>query len=80
MASPHDNASWELMDEMIANAEEFYQKLLIPYRVVNIVSGIIITACIQLPVYMFIIYVVYIDLYNSMYKSMPVDRHFVQVS
>ena len=27
------------MDEMIANAEEFYQSLGIPYRIVNIVSG-----------------------------------------
>ena len=27
------------MDEMIGNAEEFYQSLGIPYRVVNIVSG-----------------------------------------
>lgn len=28
-----------MMDEMISNAEEFYQVLGIPYRVVNIVSG-----------------------------------------
>ena len=28
-----------MMDEMIGNAEEFYQSLGIPYRVVNIVSG-----------------------------------------
>ena len=28
-----------MMDEMISNAEEFYQSLGIPYRVVNIVSG-----------------------------------------
>ena len=27
------------MEEMIGNAEEFYQSLGIPYRVVNIVSG-----------------------------------------
>lgn len=27
------------MDEMIGNAEHFYQALAIPYRVVNIVSG-----------------------------------------
>ena len=39
LASPHDDASWTLMDEMIGNAEEFYQMLKIPYRVVNIVSG-----------------------------------------
>lgn len=28
-----------MMDEMIANAEKFYQLLDIPYRIVNIVSG-----------------------------------------
>ena len=39
LASPHDDASWKLMDDMISNAEEFYQMLKIPYRVVNIVSG-----------------------------------------
>ncbi|XP_066559136.1 serine--tRNA ligase, cytoplasmic [Amia ocellicauda] len=38
-ASPHDNKSWEMMDEMIGTAEEFYQSLGIPYRIVNIVSG-----------------------------------------
>jgi len=38
-ASPHDNKSWETFDEMIATAEEFYQSLGIPYRIVNIVSG-----------------------------------------
>lgn len=39
LTSPHDNKSWEMMDEMIGNAEHFYQALGIPYRVVNIVSG-----------------------------------------
>lgn len=39
LTSPHDNASWIMMEEMIKNAEEFYQSLGIPYRVVNIVSG-----------------------------------------
>lgn len=39
ITSPHDNKSWEMMDEMIANAEDFCQELNIPYRVVNIVSG-----------------------------------------
>ncbi|XP_012265287.2 serine--tRNA ligase, cytoplasmic [Athalia rosae] len=39
LTSPHDNKSWEMMDEMISNAESFYQELNIPYRVVNIVSG-----------------------------------------
>ncbi|KAI1897182.1 hypothetical protein AGOR_G00080580 [Albula goreensis] len=38
-ASPHDNKSWEMFDEMIGTAEEFYQSLGIPYRIVNIVSG-----------------------------------------
>lgn len=31
--------SWEEFDSMIANSEEFYQSLNIPYRVVGIVSG-----------------------------------------
>uniref|UniRef100_A0A8C5M8X8 serine--tRNA ligase n=1 Tax=Leptobrachium leishanense TaxID=445787 RepID=A0A8C5M8X8_9ANUR len=38
-ASPHDNKSWEMFDEMIQTAEMFYQELGIPYRIVNIVSG-----------------------------------------
>ncbi|XP_029427980.1 serine--tRNA ligase, cytoplasmic [Rhinatrema bivittatum] len=38
-ASPHDNKSWEMFEEMIGTAEEFYQSLEIPYRIVNIVSG-----------------------------------------
>ncbi|KAJ8379095.1 hypothetical protein AAFF_G00231000 [Aldrovandia affinis] len=38
-SSPHDNKSWEMFDEMIGIAEEFYQSLGIPYRIVNIVSG-----------------------------------------
>lgn len=39
LTSPHDNKSWEMMDEMIDNAEQFCQSLNIPYRIVNIVSG-----------------------------------------
>lgn len=39
LTSPHDNKSWKMMDEMISNAEAFYQALRIPYRIVNIVSG-----------------------------------------
>ncbi len=31
--------SWKIHDELIANAEELYQKLKIPYRVVNICTG-----------------------------------------
>ncbi|XP_023597950.1 serine--tRNA ligase, cytoplasmic isoform X2 [Trichechus manatus latirostris] len=38
-SSPHDNKSWEMFDEMITIAEEFYQSLEIPYHIVNIVSG-----------------------------------------
>ncbi|KAF5275194.1 hypothetical protein FQR65_LT04226 [Abscondita terminalis] len=39
LTSPHDGKSWEMMDEMICNAEEFCKALEIPYRIVNIVSG-----------------------------------------
>jgi seryl-tRNA synthetase len=39
ITSPHDNSSWEMMEEMLANAEDFYQSLGLPYNVVNIVSG-----------------------------------------
>jgi seryl-tRNA synthetase len=35
--STHD--SWQLFDELIANAEDLYRKLKIPYRVVNICTG-----------------------------------------
>lgn len=39
LTSPHDDESWKVMDEMIANAENFCQSLGLPYRIVNIVSG-----------------------------------------
>ncbi|XP_028131108.1 serine--tRNA ligase, cytoplasmic [Diabrotica virgifera virgifera] len=39
LTSPFDNKSWEMMDEMIENAENFYKSLEIPFRIVNIVSG-----------------------------------------
>ena len=39
ICSPDDNTSWKLLEEMIKNAEDFYQALKIPYRVVAIVSG-----------------------------------------
>lgn len=39
LTSPHDNKSWEMFTEMITNAEEYVQKLGLPYRIVNIVSG-----------------------------------------
>ena len=32
-----------MFDEMITNAEEFYKRLEIPYRIVNIVSGNYVT-------------------------------------
>ncbi|XP_008053782.1 serine--tRNA ligase, cytoplasmic-like [Carlito syrichta] len=38
-ASPHDNKSWEMFEEMITTAEGFYPSLGIPYHIVNIVSG-----------------------------------------
>eukprot|EP00795_Rhopilema_esculentum_P000654 gene654-10360_t len=39
ICSPHDGESWKMMEHMCKNAEEFYQELEIPYRIVNIVSG-----------------------------------------
>ncbi|XP_047491475.1 probable serine--tRNA ligase, cytoplasmic isoform X1 [Penaeus chinensis] len=39
LTSPHDGASWAMMEEMITNAEDFCKALGLPYRVVNIVSG-----------------------------------------
>jgi len=39
ITSPHDDASWKMMDEMIDNAETFCKLLNIPYRIVCIVSG-----------------------------------------
>ncbi|VDM23674.1 unnamed protein product [Hydatigera taeniaeformis] len=39
ITSPHDNASWEMFDEMISTAESFFEALRIPYRIVSIVSG-----------------------------------------
>lgn len=39
ICSPFDDESWKAMDEMLANAEDFYHSLGLPYQVVNIVSG-----------------------------------------
>ncbi|KAI0752707.1 serine-tRNA ligase [Daedaleopsis nitida] len=39
--------SWEMLDQMVANSEEFYQSLKIPYRVVAIVSGALNLAAAQ---------------------------------
>jgi len=47
LTSPHENKSWEMFDEMIANAEGFYQLLNLPYRIVNIVSGTLLNYSIE---------------------------------
>nr|XP_043638718.1 serine--tRNA ligase-like [Erigeron canadensis]XP_043638719.1 serine--tRNA ligase-like [Erigeron canadensis]XP_043638720.1 serine--tRNA ligase-like [Erigeron canadensis] len=39
ITGPNGNDSWDMHEEMIKNAEEFYQMLKIPYQIVNIVSG-----------------------------------------
>ena len=39
LTSPHDNQSWEALEEMISNAEELCKDLGLSYQVVNIVSG-----------------------------------------
>ncbi|GAA5965124.1 hypothetical protein JCM21900_003656 [Sporobolomyces salmonicolor] len=33
------SSSWEMFDQMIANSEEFYQSLGLPYQLISIVSG-----------------------------------------
>ncbi|GJM97661.1 hypothetical protein PR202_ga14602 [Eleusine coracana subsp. coracana] len=37
ITAPED--SWEMLEEMIKNAEDFYQELGLPYRVVSVISG-----------------------------------------
>ncbi len=32
VTSPHDDESWKALEEMLANAEEFYQALGLPYQ------------------------------------------------
>ena len=39
VTAPYDDESWKALDEMLNNAEDYYQALGVPYRVVNIVSG-----------------------------------------
>ncbi|CAA0816567.1 Serine--tRNA ligase [Striga hermonthica] len=39
VTSPNRNDSWEMHEEMLKNAEDFYKLLNIPYQVVSIVSG-----------------------------------------
>uniref|UniRef100_A0A1J3JJT4 serine--tRNA ligase n=1 Tax=Noccaea caerulescens TaxID=107243 RepID=A0A1J3JJT4_NOCCA len=39
ITSPNDNDSWEMLEEMLKNSEDFYQALKLPYRIVSIVSG-----------------------------------------
>eukprot|EP00494_Astrolonche_serrata_P004313 UN04325 len=36
---PNDSVSWEMHEEMIKNAEDFYQAIGLPYQLVSIVSG-----------------------------------------
>ena len=39
LTSPHDNASWDALEEMMSNSEELCKALGLSYQVVNIVSG-----------------------------------------
>ncbi|CAG7860064.1 unnamed protein product [Brassica rapa] len=39
ITSPNENDSWEMLEDMMKNSEEFYKELNLPYRVVEIVSG-----------------------------------------
>lgn len=39
ITSPYNNESWKMMEEMIANAEDFTRSLGLSYQIVNIVSG-----------------------------------------
>ncbi len=39
ITEPGNNKSWEMLEEMIGNAEEFNKALGLPYRVITIVSG-----------------------------------------
>nr|6GIR_A Chain A, Serine--tRNA ligase, cytoplasmic [Arabidopsis thaliana] len=39
ITGPNENASWEMLDEMMKNSEDFYQALKLPYQIVSIVSG-----------------------------------------
>jgi len=39
ITTPNDNDSWDMHEEMLKNAEQFYKALNIPYRIVSIVSG-----------------------------------------
>ena len=42
ITSPYDGESWKMFEEMVGNAEEFCKVLGIPYRKVNIVSGMVL--------------------------------------
>lgn len=39
--------SWEMFEHMVANSEEFYQSLSLPYRLISIVSGALNLAAAQ---------------------------------
>lgn len=41
ITTPNDGASWQFMDEMLENACEFYKTLEIPFRIVNVASGVL---------------------------------------
>ena len=34
VTSPHEHASWEALEEMLTNAESFYQALGLPYQAI----------------------------------------------
>ncbi|KAF8097966.1 hypothetical protein N665_0278s0027 [Sinapis alba] len=39
ITGPNENDSWQMLDEMMKNSEDFYQALKLPYQIVSIVSG-----------------------------------------
>ncbi len=39
ITSPHDDESWKALEEMLANAEGFYQALGLPYRCGNVLAA-----------------------------------------
>ncbi|XP_002467553.2 serine--tRNA ligase, cytoplasmic [Sorghum bicolor] len=39
ITNPNGNDSWEMLEEMIKNSEDFYKEIGLPYQVVSIVSG-----------------------------------------
>ncbi|KAJ4888014.1 Serine--tRNA ligase [Raphanus sativus] len=39
ITGPNENHSWDMLEEMMNNSEDFYQALKLPYQIVSIVSG-----------------------------------------